>query len=91
MWKELTSLWKSDNLLVEAWDKSFEMLEIAQEMFLEAVRILRESDDTVINQEVRQKDKQVNAYERNVRRKVMTHCMLQGPPYCQAAWLWSVL
>ena len=57
MWKELTSLWKSDNLLVEAWDKSFEMLEIAQEMFLEAVRILRESDDTVINQEVRQKDK----------------------------------
>lgn len=79
MWKELTNLWKSDNLLVEAWGESFEMLEIAQVMFLEAVRILRESDDTVVNREIRKKDKQVNAYERNVRRKVMTHCTIQGP------------
>jgi|TARA_B100001079_G_scaffold50271_1_gene41206 Na+/phosphate symporter len=79
MWKELTNLWKSDNLLVEAWEESFAMLEIAQEMFLEAIRILRESDDTVVNQEIRRKDKKVNEYERNVRRKVMTHCTLQGP------------
>ncbi|MFQ6607239.1 MAG: PhoU domain-containing protein [Fidelibacterota bacterium] len=79
MWKELTNLWKSDNLLVEAWAESYEMLEIAQEMFLEAVRILRESDDTEVNQDIRQKDKKVNAYERNVRRKVMTHCSLHGP------------
>mgnify|MGYP000697876644 CR=1 FL=1 len=79
MWKELTNLWKSDNLLVEAWEESYEMLEIAQEMFLEAVRILRESDDMIVNWEIRRKDKKVNAYERNVRRKVMTHCTLQGP------------
>lgn len=79
MWKELLNLWKSDNLLVQAWDESFKMLEIAREMYLEAVRILRESDDTEINKEIRQKDKQVNAYEQDVRRKVMTHCTLQGP------------
>jgi len=79
MWKELIKLWKSDNLLVQAWDQSYEMLEIARAMYFEAVRILRESDDTEINREIRQNDKKVNAYERDVRRKVMTHCALQGP------------
>jgi|LULR01.1.fsa_nt_gb phosphate uptake regulator len=78
MWKEIINLWRSDDLLQQAWNESFEMLEIAQEMYVEAVRILRESDDTVVNKEIRQKDKEVNKYEQEVRRKVMTHCTLQG-------------
>ncbi|MEE2876461.1 MAG: PhoU domain-containing protein [Candidatus Neomarinimicrobiota bacterium] len=78
MWKELTNLWRSDDLLQQAWSESYEMLEIAQKMYVEAVRILRESEDTVINLEIRQKDKEVNKYEQEVRRKVMTHCTLQG-------------
>ena len=78
MWKELTNLWRSDDLLEQAWNMSFDMLEIAQEMYVEAVRILRESDDTVVNREIRQKDKYVNKYEEEVRRKVMTHCTMQG-------------
>ena len=79
MWNQLLKLWKSDNLLVQAWDQSFEMLEIARDMCLEAMRILRESDDTIINKDIRQKDKKVNEYEQDVRRKVMTHCTVQGP------------
>ena len=79
MWKELINIWKSDNLLQQAWDQSFEMLEISQEMFYEAFRILRESDDVVVNREIKKKDKLVNEYEREVRRKVMTHCTIQGP------------
>ena len=79
MWNQLLKLWKSDNLLVQAWDQSFEMLEIARDMCLEAMRILRESDDTIINKDIRQKDKKVNEYEQEVRRKVMTHCTVQGP------------
>ncbi|HJL83846.1 MAG TPA: PhoU domain-containing protein, partial [Candidatus Marinimicrobia bacterium] len=79
MWNQLLKLWKSDNLLVQAWDQSYEMLEIARDMCLEAMRILRESDDTVINKDIRQKDKKVNEYEQDVRRKVMTHCTVQGP------------
>ena len=78
MWKEIINLWRSDDLLQQAWNESFEMIEIAQEMYVEAVRILRESDDTVVNKEIRQKDKEVNKYEQEVRRKVMTHCTLQG-------------
>ncbi len=78
MWKELINLWRSDDLLQQAWSESFEMLEIAQEMCVEAVRILRESDDTIINKVIREKDKEVNQYQQEVRRKVMTHRTLQG-------------
>lgn len=79
MWKQIINAWKSDNLLKQAWNQSYEMLEISQEMFCEAVRILRESDDQTVNREIRNKDSLVNRYEQEVRRKVMTHCALQGP------------
>jgi len=79
MWKELISLWESDNLLQQAWEETFEMLEIDEEMLLEACRSLRESDSGEINKEIRRKDKIVNKYERDVRRKVITHCTVQGP------------
>jgi phosphate uptake regulator len=79
MWRDLLKLWKQDNLLKQAWEQSFEMLKIAQEMFLESVRILRESDELEINKEVKKKDKLVNKYERDVRRKVLTHLTVQGP------------
>lgn len=78
MWKSILSIWKSDSLLDIAWKKSFEMLEITQEMFFEAIRILRESDDTELRQEIRQMDKKVNAFEREVRREVMIHLTVQG-------------
>jgi phosphate uptake regulator len=79
MWRELLKLWKQDNLLKQAWEQSFEMLKIAQEMFLESVRILRESDEVEIDKEVKKKDKLVNKYEREVRRKVLTHLTVRGP------------
>jgi phosphate uptake regulator len=64
--------------LAQAWDESYEMLRIDQRMFNEAVRVLRESDDDVVNQEIRKLDVKVNKYERDVRRKVMTHCTVVG-------------
>ena len=78
MWKELVDLMRSEDMLLQAWDASHTMLEVDQEMMLEAVRILRESDDAEINREIRKKDKLVNQYERDVRRMVMTHCSLRG-------------
>ncbi|GAB4259121.1 MAG: phosphate signaling complex protein PhoU [Deferrisomatales bacterium] len=78
MWKELIKIWKSQSLLDQAWNESFEMLEIDQRMFREAVRILRESDDLEIASDVRELDRRVNKYERDVRRKVLTHCAVAG-------------
>ncbi|PLX44522.1 MAG: hypothetical protein C0609_05350 [Deltaproteobacteria bacterium] len=78
MWRELINIWKSHNLLEQAWNESFEMLEIDRRMYLEAVRVLREADDAALNEDIRQLDKKVNKYERDVRRKVMTHCAVEG-------------
>ena len=78
MWKELIATWRSDNLLDQAWGKSYEMLDIDRAMFLEAVRVLRDTDGDPISMDIRKKDKEVNAFEREVRRKVITHCSVQG-------------
>ena len=48
MWKDLKRLWQSDNLLEQAWEQSYEMLDIDREMFLETIRILRETDKTAL-------------------------------------------
>ena len=79
MWKKLINLWKSDNLLEQAWQESYEMLRIDQEMFLEAIQILRQTKGTDVDENVRSKDKLVDAYEQDVRRKVLTHCAVAGP------------
>ena len=79
MWRKLITMWKEDNLLEQAWNQSFEMLDITHEMFLEAIRVLRKSDDSIIKKEILDKDKTVNIYQQEVRRKVLTHCMVQGP------------
>lgn len=78
MWKQLIDLLRSQNLMRDAWDASHEMLEVDQEMLFEAIRVLRDSDQGDVNQEIRAKDKLVNRYERDVRRMVMTHCTIQG-------------
>ncbi len=77
MWKELITLWKSDNLFMQALNQSYEMLEIAHEMFKEAVESLRHTD-TDVDVETKKKDKIINKYEREVRRKVITHLSVQG-------------
>ncbi len=78
MWQQLMKAWRASNLLAEAWEQSYQMLDIDQQMFNEAIHVLRESDDAVVNLEVKKLDTQVNKYERDVRRKVMTHITVVG-------------
>ncbi|NOX88277.1 MAG: hypothetical protein GXO77_04565 [Calditrichaeota bacterium] len=78
MWKELRKVWSGDNLLEDGWKQSYEMLQIDHDMFLEAVHILRENDEVELRRNIRIKDKQVNKYERDVRRKVLTHLSVSG-------------
>jgi phosphate uptake regulator len=79
MWKELLKLWKADNLMSQAWEQSYKMLALDHEMMLEAIRVLRDSDENEMNSEIRKKDKIVNKYEREVRKKVLTHMSIHGP------------
>ncbi len=78
MWKEFIQAWKSDNLLNQAWERSYDMLAISRDMFVESVRVLRTTDGADVSLNIRKKDKKINRYEREVRRKVMTHCSIGG-------------
>ena len=78
MWRELLKLWKSDNLLEQAWNMSYEMIDISHQMFKESIRALREAEHGQVDEDVRKKDKIINKYEREVRRKVLTHLAVQG-------------
>lgn len=79
MWNKLKNLWKEDNLLDDAWLHSYQMLKICQEMFEEAHRVLRKTKQGELNGAIRKKDKKVNKYEREVRKKVLTHLSIQSP------------
>lgn len=76
MFKQFFELFRKDNMLQQAYDRSLEMLKEDREMFLAASSSLREHDDARIELDIYAKDQMINAYEREVRRKVLTHLAL---------------
>jgi Na+/phosphate symporter len=78
MLKKFYELFRKDNLMQQAYDRSLEMLEADREMFLAASSSLRENDDARIEIDIYAKDQLINAYEREVRRKVLTHLALSS-------------
>jgi len=77
MWKEIIKIWKSDDLLVQAWDNSYEMLQLSREMFVQSVQMLRKHSKEKTLIALKKRDKEINEFHRNIRRKVMTHLVLQ--------------
>jgi len=77
MWKELIKIWKSDDLLVQAWDNSFKMLQLSREMFIQSVAMLRKQSKEKTLLALKARDKEINEFHRDIRRKVMTHLVLQ--------------
>jgi phosphate transport system protein len=78
-WKHVFSLFSKQNLYTQALEESHKMLDIALEMFDPSVESLRRYDDGTLPVDVYAMDKQINRYERDVRRKVMTHLTVCGP------------
>lgn len=73
MLKELLKIFRSDSLLNQALDQSIEMLELVETMFYRARTSLRQRDNSTVDLDIYAADRQVNAYEQEVRRKVLTH------------------
>lgn len=78
MWKELRNLWTSDDLLNEAWNMSYEAIKLDQEMFNDAIDSLWGNRTKKTQKLIFKKDKLINKYERDIRRKVITHLTVQG-------------
>ena len=78
MFKQIFELFQSDSLYEQALMECHEMLEIDREMFNESTKTLRKSDTADIPIDIYAMDKKINQFERDVRRKVMTHLAISG-------------
>ena len=71
MFKLLAEIFKKENLLQQAFDTSIGMLITDQKMFNEACRSLADEGNNHLD--IYQMDKEINEYQRDVRRKVVAH------------------
>jgi len=78
MFRQIFEIFKSDSLYEQALSECHEMLDIDLTMFKESIKSLRESDSADINIDIFAMDKKINEFERDVRRKVMTHLAIGG-------------
>jgi Na+/phosphate symporter len=78
MFKKWLAIFKKDSLIDRAYKRSFKMLDITRSMYIEAKESLRHRDDNEIDLKVKETDKEVNSYEREVRRMVMNHLSITG-------------
>ena len=76
MIREILKLLSKDNLQVQALTECYEMLDLCHEMVVASVKSLRHKNTAEIDIDVYARDKKLNSFERDVRRKVLTHlCM----------------
>ncbi|MDD3557519.1 MAG: PhoU domain-containing protein, partial [Melioribacteraceae bacterium] len=61
-----------------AYDRSFKMLDLTHEKFLNAKEVLREKDELLTSININDQDIEVNKYQREVRRDVFTHLTMAG-------------
>ena len=73
MFKEFFDIFRKGDQLQQAFDRSHEMLREDLEMFEAAVASLREREDARLELDIYAKDQLINAYQREIRRKVFTH------------------
>ena len=79
MWRDIIRLLSKDNLQKQALQECNHMLDLCNQMVDASVESLRHHDDASVEIDIFAMDKQLNAFERDVRRKVMTHLSLGHP------------
>ena len=71
--KDVVNLWKAEDLLSQAWNRSYEMMELSREIFNKAVIYLRNGENIETLIALKKRDREINAFQQEVRRKVLTH------------------
>ena len=75
---EIISVWRKEDLLSEAWEKSLEMLDLSHNMFVKSVKKSKKQESLSVLKQLKNRDKEINKYQREVRRKIITHVSLQN-------------
>lgn len=78
MYKKFLELFGKENLLDQAIELTVKMLETDREMFVASMESLRKRDNSSLPFDIYEKDKQINKFEREVRRNVLTHLTVAG-------------
>jgi phosphate transport system protein len=78
MWKEIITLFRSSGPLQEAYDEAILMLRTSHGMFDDAVAALH--SDGTMESDIYARDQRLNKYERDVRRKIVTHMSVSNKP-----------
>ena len=73
MFKTIKKYFKKESLLIQSYQETEKTLQTCKEMFAETVKSLRYSDSAELSIDIREKDKQINNYQQEVRRKMLTH------------------
>ena len=73
VFKELIGIWKSKDLLDQAWSETHDMMLLSNEMFDTAIKYLRRGAELKEIKKLKSRDKVINEYQQNVRKKVLTH------------------
>ena len=73
VFKDIVKLWNADNLLAQAWDESYKMMMLSNEIFTQAIKYLREGENKETIKALKKRDVEINIFQRDVRRKVVTH------------------
>jgi Na+/phosphate symporter len=71
--KDIVKLWNADDLLSQAWDESYKMMMLSNEIFTQAIKYLREGENKDTIKALKKRDIEINIFQRDVRRKVVTH------------------
>ncbi len=73
IFKDIIKLWKAEDLLSQSWEESFQMLDLSHEIFQQALTYLQKGENIETLKALKKRDKEINEFQRNVRRKVLTH------------------
>tara|TARA_X000001036_G_scaffold325920_1_gene304477 strand:- start:193 stop:873 length:681 start_codon:yes stop_codon:yes gene_type:complete len=73
IFNDVVNLWKSDDLLSQAWKESYDMIRLSNEIFEKAVFFLREGGEKTKIKALKKRDQEINNFQMDVRKKVITH------------------
>ena len=80
IFKDILGIWKSDNLLAQAWDDSLKMLSISNDVFVQSIQYFNSGKNIDAVKALKKEDQTINDYYQLVRRKVLTHYSIDKPP-----------
>ena len=73
VFKDLVTIWNSEDSLSQAWTSSNEMLQLSHGMFTDSINALRSGEKNKVIKSIKLRDEEINQYHRDIRKKVVTY------------------